>query len=337
MPAHDIIVVGASMGGLEALRVLLPGLPRDIPAALFVVWHISAESLGLLPDLLREASLLPIANAQDGEPIQHGHLYVAPPDQHLLLERGHVRLTRGPKENRFRPAADPLFRSAAAAYGPRVVGVVLSGGLDDGTAGLWTVKDRGGVTVVQDPLDAIEPSMPRSALRQVGVDHVLPAPAIGPLLGALAQRDVRHEGGAPVSDQLHIETQIALADNALHAGVMQLGALSPFTCPECHGTLVQITAGGPLRFRCHTGHAYSASSLLADVSESIEDTLWSAIRVIEERVLLLRDMATHMHEAGDTAGAEHCLAQVREAEQQAQLVRLAVLRRSPPTTSSTSP
>lgn len=327
MPGQDIIVIGASMGGLEALQALLPGLADDTPAALFIVWHMAAESLGLLPDLLSRLSPLPIANAQDAEPIQPGHIYVAPPDHHLLIERGHVRLTRGPKENRFRPAVDPLFRTAASAYGPRVVGVVLSGALDDGTAGLWAIKDRGGLALVQDPMDAIQPSMPRSAIQHVAVDHIAPARALGPLLTDLARTPSTHEGAPPMSEHLHIETRIALEDNALDQGVMQLGPLSPFTCPECHGTLLQITDGPVLRFRCHTGHAYSVQTLFAEVAESIEVSLWCAIRAIEERVLLLQQVANHVRETGDADGAEQLRASAREAEQQAQLVRLAVLRR----------
>lgn len=328
MPGQDIIVIGASMGGLEALQALLPGLAPDTSAALCVVWHMSPESLGLLPDLLRPVSPLPIANAQDGESMQPGRIYVAPPDHHLLIEPGYLRLTRGPKENRFRPAVDPLFRSAATAYGPRVVGVVLSGALDDGTAGLWAIKDRGGVAVVQDPLDAIQPSMPRSALQHVAVDHRASARALGPLLSDLAWMPVEEQGAVPMSDHLNIETRIAMEDNALDAGVMQLGQLSPFTCPACHGVLLQITDGTVLRFRCHTGHAYSVQSLFAEVVESIEESLWSAIRAIEERVLLLEHVARHLREAGDTNGAEPVFAQARAAEQQAHLVRLAVLRHS---------
>lgn len=326
MPRHDIIVIGASIGGLEALQSLLPGLRRDTPAALFVVWHMSADSIGLLPELLGPLCPLPIANARDGEPIQFGRVYVAPPDQHLLVESGHVRLTRGPKENRFRPAIDPLFRSAATAFGPRVVGVILSGALDDGTAGLWSIKDRGGVAVVQDPMDAFQPSMSHSALRHVAADHVATARELGPLLSDLAQRPVAEGGAAKVSDQLHIETQIAMEGNALEAGVMQLGRLSPFTCPECHGTLLQVNDQTMLRFRCHTGHAFSAASLFAEVAETIEESLWNTIRAIEERVMLLQHVSRHAQQTGDNATSEQLMAQAREAEQQGQLVRLALMR-----------
>ncbi len=327
MPGHDIIVVGASMGGLEALRALVSGLAEDLPAALFIVWHMPAESYGLLPELLQRVSFLPVTNAQDGEPIQLGRVHVAPPDQHLLIEAGRVRLTRGPKENRFRPAVDPLFRSAAYAYGPRVVGIVLSGALDDGAAGLRAVKKRGGLAIVQAPQDAIQPSMPKSAMKYVSVDYVAAAHAIGPLLNHVDRVEVVEQGGLPVSDNLQIETRSAFEDNALAAGVLTLGQPSPFTCPECHGTLLEVATEDLPRFRCHTGHAFSIQSLIAQVSASIEETLWNSIRAIEERMMLLQHVARHLQAAGDAAPAEQLLAQAREAEQQAQLIKLVLLRR----------
>src|ERR671933_2234360 len=198
MPGHDIIVSGASAGGMEALQILVRGLPADLPAALFVVWHLPPHSFGVLPDVLDRSGPLPAAHARDGEPIVPGRIYVAPPDRHLLLEPGQVRLTRGPKENHFRPAIDPLFRSAAAAYGPRVIGVVLTGLLDDGTAGLWTIKDRGRLAVVQDPDDALFPAMPLSALEYGAVDARRPAAELGPTLADLARRPVTLGGATPV-------------------------------------------------------------------------------------------------------------------------------------------
>ena len=325
MPGHDIIVIGASMGGLEALRSVVAGLPQDLPAALFVVWHIAPESPSVLPDILGRAGRLPAINPQDGEEFQPGRIYVAPPDRHLLLEQGWMRLTRGPKENRFRPAIDPLFRSASKAYGSRVIGVVLSGALDDGTAGMEAVKARGGIAVVQDPLEAINPAMPKSVMANVRVDHVVPAAAIGPLLAQITQ-STAEEGGEPMAEHTEIETRIALENNPLEAGVMKLGDLSPYTCPECHGALLQLNTGGVLRFRCHTGHAYSVNSLLAEVTGSIEETMWNAVRAIEEQMLLLRHVADHVRGNGADAEADQLLGQAREAEQQVELVRLAVLR-----------
>lgn len=325
MPTKDIIVVGASAGGIEALRTIAGGLPKDLPASVFVIVHTSPESPGILADILARAGALPASSAVDGERIQPGRIYVAPPDRHLIIEPNRVRLTRGPKENRFRPAVDPLFRSAAQVYGPRVVGVILTGNLDDGTAGLWAVKRLGGTAIVQDPREALAPSMPRSALRQVRVDHCLPVAEIAPLLTRLTTAPLDEEGVYEVPDEMEIEVKIAKENTALDAGVLKLGEPSNYSCPECHGVLLQLREGKRVRFRCHTGHAYSVESLLAEITEGVEDSIWSAIRSIEESVLLLRHMAEHLggDENGHTAG--QFLAQAQEAQRRADLVRRAVL------------
>jgi two-component system, chemotaxis family, protein-glutamate methylesterase/glutaminase len=281
MSAHDIIVVGTSAGGVEALQILLRGLPSDLPAAVFIVLRLSPMEPSFLDEILSRAGPLPVTHAVDGEPITSGLIYVASPDHHLLVEREHVRVTRGPKENRFRPAVDVLFRSAAYAYGPRVIGVILTGALDDGTAGLWAVKDRGGLAVVQDPQDAFHDSMPKSALQHVAVDYCLPLAKLAAILVWLAGEPAPAKGGFPVSKKLAIETQIAREDHELDAGVLALGPLSPYTCPECHGVLVQLQDGDFTRFRCHTGHGYSPSSLLADATQSLETSLWSTLRTRE--------------------------------------------------------
>jgi two-component system chemotaxis response regulator CheB len=187
MQQRDIIVIGASAGGLEALRMLVAALPPTFPAALFVVVHISPQSPGLLPEILDRAGPLPVLSATDQAPIRGGHIYMAPADQHLLLEPGWMRLTRGPKENRFRPAIDPLFRSAAYAFGPQVIGIVLSGMLDDGMAGLWAIKDRGGLAIVQEPSEAPHPSMPQNALTYVAVDYCLRTTDLATALDALVR------------------------------------------------------------------------------------------------------------------------------------------------------
>jgi two-component system chemotaxis response regulator CheB len=308
------------------LRAVVADFPPNLPAALFVVWHIAPESPALLAEILQRAGPLPALHPHDGDAIHPGRIYVAPPDHHLLADDGRVRLSRGPKENHFRPAIDPLFRSAARAYGPRVIGVVLSGALDDGTAGMEAIKARGGIAVVQDPREAINPAMPQSVLAHVAVDHRVPAAAMGSLLADLASRVAAEGGTEPMTEHLEIETRIALEENALEAGILQLGKHSPYTCPECHGTLLQVTTDGILRFRCHTGHAYTVNSLLAEVSGSIEAALWSAVRTIEEQVLLLRHAAGHVRATGEPTAVDRLLEQAREAEQQVQLVRLAVLR-----------
>ena len=323
MSGRDIVVVGASAGGVEALRALVGGLPADFPGSVFVVMHTAPDSPGVLAQILDRAGPLPAAHASNRGRIQPGRVYVAPPDMHLLLEPGVLRLTRGPKENRFRPAIDPLFRSAAAVYGPRVVGVILTGGLDDGTSGLWGVKRLGGVAVVQDPDEAYMPSMPLSALNQVDVDYTLPLAEIAPLLSRLARTSVAEQGGYEVPEDLKIEVKIAMEDNALESGITRLGSPSIFTCPECHGTLLQLKENGRTRYRCHTGHAYSADSLLSELTESVEETMWSAIRSIDESAMLMRHMAEHVRESDATA-AGHFLEKARDAERRSALVRKAV-------------
>src|ERR1043166_4920194 len=260
----DIIVIGASSGGIEALRVLVGALPADLPASLFVVMHTAPESPALLADILHHFGRLPATSATDGERIRPGTIYVAPPDRHLLVEPNRVRVTRGPKENRFRPAIDPLFRSAAQTYGPRVIGVILTGYLDDGTAGLWTVKQLGGTTIVQDPSDALIPFMPQNALAHVKVDYCLPLAEIAPLLVRLTS-ETEEEGVYSVPKEVEIEVNIAKEQKALEAGVLQLGEPSNYACPECHGVLLELKEGSLWRFRCHTGHASSIQSLLADI------------------------------------------------------------------------
>lgn len=321
MPTRDIIVIGGSAGGIDALRELTQRLPAALPAAVLVVIHSHPSSPGYLPEILSRGGPLPVRHAANDEPLMPGQIYVAPPDRHLVIERDRMRLTHGPKENRSRPAVDPLFRSAAYFHGPRVIGVVLSGMLDDGTAGLWAIKDRGGLAVVQSPDEAQFRSMPASALSQVDVDYQARAAEIGPLLGRLARQPVAAAQQDTASPRLKAETTIALGGDAMQSGVLDLGELSVFSCPECHGVMVQLHEGGLLRFRCHTGHAYSSASLLAALDESIEDSLWSTMRAVEERSMLLRHMAEHLAHAGDSAAAADFVARADEADAQARQVR----------------
>jgi len=297
---NKIIAIGASTGGIETLKELVGDLPRDLPAALLVVVHTSPESPNVLDHILARAGKLPASLAQNGERPQPGHIYVSRADHHLLIDAdGLLRLSRGPKENRFRPAIDPLFRSAAAYYGPRVIGVVLTGWLDDGTAGLWAIKEHGGIAVVQHPEDAIAPSMPLNALKHVEVNHVVPLAKMPALLASLAHGPAPEGRSKPMSKKMETEVKIAREDNALDSGITTWGDPSLFACPECHGVLLQLKEGSQLRFRCHTGHAYSLESLLSDLTERSEETLWSAVRALDETALLLdqmsRQLETHQH------------------------------------------
>lgn len=325
MPTEQIICIGASAGGIEALRTLVAGLPADFGAPVVVVLHTSPDSPGILGSILNRAGALPAATVVDGERIQPGRIYVAPADYHLLVEPGIVRLTRGPKENRFRPAIDPLFRSAASVYGPVAVGVILSGSLDDGTAGLRAIKQLGGTAIVQDPEEALFSSMPRSALEHVSVDYCLPVAEIARVLTQLASARAVDEEVREMPHEIDIENRIAGEEDAIEVGVTKLGDPSSYACPECHGVLLQLKDENPLRFRCHTGHAYSARSLLAEITDKMEETLWSAIRSFEEGALLMRLMAGHSRGSAKEEAPEDLLLRARETKRRAELLKQAAM------------
>ncbi|MDB6123055.1 MAG: CheB methylesterase [Pedosphaera sp.] len=294
---HDVIVVGASAGGIEAFGKLLKDLPADLPAAILMVIHTSPQSPYVLPKILNRAGTLKVLERlNDGHPLRPGHVYVAPPDVHLLTERGQVRLISGPKENRHRPAIDPLFRSAAYEYGERVIGVLLTGNLDDGTSGLMAIKERGGIVVVQDPKDALYPDMPRNFLEQQKADYCLPLSEIGPLLAKLVKERGKKGKAKPVSKRLEIENGIAKLKPTNLDQMEVLGKPSSLTCPECDGGLWEIKEGKKLRFRCREGHAYSGESLIEGQSESVETALWAAVRALEERVTILQRLASQARE-----------------------------------------
>jgi two-component system chemotaxis response regulator CheB len=251
MPGRDVVVVGGSAGGVEAMARLVAGLPADFPGALFFVLHLPAQASSALPTILARHGPLPAHHAVDGERVEPGQIYVAPPDHHLIVDRGVVRLGRGPRENRHRPSIDVLFRSAARAYGPRVVGVVLSGTLDDGTAGLATIKRLGGAAIVQDPEDALMPSMPMSALEHVEPEHTAAAADIPALLARLAAEPLPERGAPTVPDELEKESEIAELDPAALEG-QRPGRPATFGCPDCGGTLWELEESGLMRFRCRS-------------------------------------------------------------------------------------
>jgi len=277
---RDIIVIGASAGGLDALLKLVDGLPM-IDASILVVLHSGRAGFSKLPHILeRHSDQFVVEWASDELEIEPGHIYIAVPDYHLALEPGRMRLIRGPLENRHRPAIDTLFRSAARVYGPRVIGVVLSGYLDDGSAGLHAIKRAGGVAVVQDPKDALVPGMPESAIATTPVDSIAAVDQIPALLGRLVQHPFEMGIGGmtptrePAKDEL----------------VDPKGTPSAYTCPECHGTLWEVRDGKLLRYVCRVGHAYSGESMLQDQSDAAERALWAALRALEER----SDLAVRM-------------------------------------------
>jgi two-component system, chemotaxis family, protein-glutamate methylesterase/glutaminase len=286
---HDIIVIGASAGGIEALSALTAELPAELPAALFVVVHTSAESPGYLADILQRAGRWPARMAADGDPIRPGRILVAPPDRHLLLSGDRVRLSSGPRENRTRPAIDPLFRSAAVAFTSRVVAIVLSGLLDDGAAGVRAVKRCGGKALVQDPGEARFPEMPRSALAAAPIDFKLPVRGMPEVLMRLAQE--RPAPPPKVPEEVLWEVRMTLEEPDKKEFSEMPGSNSDFSCPECGGVLRAMADAKVPRFRCHTGHAYTLLHLLQEQGTQIEDALWAALRRLEEHDKLLTQMA----------------------------------------------
>lgn len=322
----NIVVVGASAGGVEALSTLLGALPANLPAAVFVVLHIPSHTASELHLVLDRVSELRVLSAHDGQTIEAGTVYVAPTDRHLMLEGGVVRVTRGPKECRVRPAIDVLFRSAATQHGERVIGVVLTGMLDDGTAGLWAIKDRQGIALVQDPHEAAYPSMAESAIANVAIDLVAPIRELAQeIICRTAQTRVVSAQNASSGKRHLVENEIARNGNGLRSGVMDLGAVSKYTCPDCHGVLVQIEEGSIVRFRCHTGHSFSLQTLIAEVNEAIDNGLWDTLRAVEERVMLLHQMADLARSSGAVSDADRLHALADETEKRLQPLRDLVL------------
>ncbi len=291
MPGHDIIVAGGSAGGIEAINTVTRGLAAGLEAALFVVIHMPENHPSILARILQRESALPVSEAQDQAPIERGHIYIACPGQHLVLEPGRMRVVYGPRENNVRPAIDPLFRSAARVYGPRVVGIIVSGTLDDGIAGVIAIKQRGGVVIVQDPTEALYSGMPNSALKYVQADNVVPVAQIPTLVTKLAETPTDADARYPVPLQVKIESEIPIRGGGTKEEMEQIGKLSVFTCPECHGTLYELQEGGLVRFRCQTGHAFSQDTLEDQQSEQVEAAVWAALRALEEKAELFRRIA----------------------------------------------
>jgi two-component system, chemotaxis family, protein-glutamate methylesterase/glutaminase len=330
MPGHDIITIGASAGGVETLITIVEALPADLPASVFIVLHVSPRGSSVLPKILTRHGRLPAHHARHGETIEPGRVYVAPPDKHLLIRPGRIFLSRGPNENGVRPSIDPLFRTAARWYGRRVVGVILSGSLDDGSAGLMAIKQRSGLTIVQSPEEALFPGMPRSALDIVEVDHCLPVAEIGPLLDSLARTAVEGEGDEPVPEDMEYESEVdefnlgALEDDRHRPGVP-----SGFACPDCGGALWELRDGELVRFRCRVGHAWSPTNLLAQQSEALETALWTALRALEERAALAATLAERLEGLGNLRSAQRFREQSEAARHRAGVIRQVLLNNEP--------
>jgi two-component system, chemotaxis family, protein-glutamate methylesterase/glutaminase len=323
-----IVVVGTSSGGLDALRTLARKLTADFPAPICAVVHTSPDSPGLIHEIVGRVTSLTAVAPQHSATLEAGKIYFPPPDSHLVVEPTRVRATKGPRENRFRPAIDPLFRTAAQVFGPAAIGVILTGNLDDGTAGLRAIKQLGGTSIVQDPRDALFPAMPLSALSHVKVDYCVPLDKIAPLLVDLTQQPVVTPA-LPIPGYLDTEVRIAREENPMEAGLEQIAELSAFSCPDCHGVLLQLTDQDRFRFRCHTGHAYSSDSLRAAYSDQIEGSLWNAIRSLEETALFLDALTRHIRAAHHDTDPTPLEKRAADARKDAARLRVIVSERDP--------
>jgi two-component system chemotaxis response regulator CheB len=325
-----VVVVGASAGGIDALKTLAAGLPSDLQAAVAVVVHILARAESHLPQILTRAGPLLAAHPVDGEPLRAGRIYVAPPDRHLVLRDGTCAVVRGPHEHHARPAIDPLFRSAAAHFGANVVAVVLSGARSDGVAGAHSVSVRGGTVIVQDPAEAVFPDMPLNTISSGSPDRVLPVAAIPPAVVEAVEKLTRVAAVREYDpEEMSVETGYALLDRSVIDRTPP-GSPSAHSCPACGGVLWEIDDGDLLRFRCRAGHAYTAESVLDGEAESVEGALWAAFRALQERSALSERLARRVRERGSDVSAARFEQSATEALEQADLIRTLLLERDHP-------
>ena len=313
---HDIVVIGASAGGIEALKELVAGLPADLPAAVFVVLHLPPGGTSVLPDILDRAGPLPAEHVRDGVEITRGRIFVAPPDCHIQLNDGTAVAVAGPKENGHRPAIDPLFRSAAHAFGPRAVGVILSGTLDDGTLGLRAIKAHGGVSLVQDPETALHAGMPRNAIEYASPDRVGSPAELADLIVELANDPIENQDleGA-VTAMMNYSREVAKQTDE-HP---QPGETTGFTCPECGGAIWRSEDDNVISFRCRVGHKYTAESFASEQGHTVEAAVWASLRLLEERIVLMRQLAERFKDQPRTRG--HFETKADELEQHAITLR----------------
>ena len=319
-------MIGASAGGVDALLSIIPKIPADFPAAIFIVVHIPPEVPSLLARILGRHAPLRVEEAADGVRWKRGVVYVAAPDCHLVLQDGVIRSARGPRENRHRPAIDPLFRSAALHFGPRAIGVVLTGSLDDGTAGAVAIKRQGGRVVVQDPADAMFPSMPASVMEHVEVDAVVTIETLVPTLLEILNAPVADAVPKPGRD-LELEVRMATLESDALEDEARPGKPSPYSCPDCGGVLWEIDDAGDLtRFRCRVGHSFSSETMVAAQGYQLEEALWSAVKTLEETVRLSRRIAENERGRGHEWIAARFEEKEREAAARAETIRRVLLR-----------
>lgn len=326
-PLDQVVVIGASAGGVEALRTVVGGLPVDLPAAVVVVLHVPRNSPGMLADILDRAGPLPVAVAEHGSVLRAGAVHVAPPDHHVLVSDGRLVLSTGPTENGHRPAVDPLFRSAALARGPAAIGVVLSGTRDDGAAGLVSLVEHGGTAVVQDPQEALFAAMPRHALELVPEAVVLPSGRIAAALATIVRAgpgrpDLAGRRAGPPVVREAARDEVSIATTGLPSADEVDGARpSPFSCPQCHGVLFEVPGAPSPHMRCRIGHSWSPAGLEEEQASAVESALWTALRALEERAALLARLADGARTAGRHNSAALHASHAAETREHAARVR----------------
>jgi two-component system chemotaxis response regulator CheB len=326
MAERDIIVIGASAGGVEALRHLVQCLPDRLRASMFVTMHFPSHGTSMLPRILSRAGPLPVLHPSEHERIVAGRIYIAPPDFHLLFSDHHVRLVRGPRENGHRPAIDPMFRSAAVRFGPRVIGVVLTGNLDDGTSGLAAIKRHGGLALVQDPDDALFPSMPQSAIEHVAVDRIASIREMWSALETMMSTPIEQPEFATMARDV-AENELAAGDlSTIEHPERHPGHVSAFSCPDCAGVLWELRDGDFVRYRCRVGHAWTGDGLVAKQSDILDDALWTALRSLEESVSLSRQLVKRHRGRGNALLAERFERQAEAMERRAEVIRSALMQ-----------
>lgn len=315
---RDVVVIGCSAGGVEALPRLLQQLPATFPATIAIVQHMAATENPYLVQILARSSSLPVGWAEQGQRMERGKVYVGPPDVHLLFSDDYFRLARGPRENHARPSIDKLFRSAAATHGSRVIGVLLTGMLDDGVSGLRAIQASGGLAIVQDPADAAFPELPRQALLALEPERTLPIDGIAQALQAYVVQPVAVSG---IPTAIAFEAELDRSGPVDADRLRELGMQTPIACPDCHGPLWQIGDEQQRRFRCYLGHVASARQLVDDSAAQVEGALWSALRALNDRAHTLEVLAADADKIGNTPSAETYTVRAREARAQAELMR----------------
>jgi two-component system, chemotaxis family, protein-glutamate methylesterase/glutaminase len=324
MANRDIVVIGGSAGSIGPLKTILAELPADFAAAVIVVIHVPAHSTGVFVTVASAATGLPVKNASDGDAVLPGNIYLAPPDRHLLVIDGILRLGHGPRENLVRPAIDPLFRSVALQYGPRCIGIILSGMLNDGASGLATIKEAGGIALVQTPKDAEYTDMPLSALEATPVDLSASALEIaGAIKRFMAEKPHKARQLPP---SVRLEVDIAAGRRADTAKTVQIADPVALTCPDCGGVLSEVRDSTPLRFRCQVGHAFTDKTLFTQQEDAVDEAMRVALRIIEERAVLVDRMAKDAINAHRSSMAEMHEQRAIEYRRHADLLRHVIIR-----------